>query len=342
MGISAREARGDVARYKDTEVAKAIVSVLPDSHWVGAGLAQAYLWTIEGAKPADDIARYLYNLNCYSLTKARELVPTLAEDGFLIHVKPRTKTGSAENPITKLFPAAITEQRFLERVDSLRAKRKTIDYEDDRESGHTLVDFTLTEGGLRLPVNVKNAGTRFESAKQLVGLEPDDCIPIPVYKAYDAIEKEPNLLYAVAIDYGLIDSINLHLVNLFNENEAVVWRILNDYSGTRIRDAEDKFVYGITARHWDGIRDNFANPEFRLISARKSIRILQKQPKRTPGIGLRAWGTGASAEVNVHISVAEETKPWNEVFDRIVENSLGDIIGAINRKKTEVVYDPEI
>ena len=328
--------------YTDAQVAQAIVSVLPASRWVGAGLAQAYLWSVDGDLDHEEIARHLYDLNCYSLTKARELVPALADDGFLCHIKSRTKTGSAENPITKLFPAAITEQRFLEQVDALRAQRGTVDYEDDRESGHTLVDFTLTEGGLRLPVNVKNAGTRFESARQLVGLEPDDCIPIPVYKAYDAIEKEPNLLYAVAVDYGLVESINTHLIPLFDANETIVWRILNDYSGTRIRDAEDKFVYGITTRHWDSIRDNFANPEFRLISARKSIRILQKQPKRTPGIGLRAWGTGASAEVNVHISIAEETKSWNEVFNRIVSNSLGDIIEAINRKKTEVVYDPEI
>lgn len=128
--------------------------------------------------------------------------------------------------------------------------------------------------------------------------------------------------------------------------EVVIGRqegvFLNDYSGTRIRDAEDKFVYGITTRHWDSIREGFADPEFRLVSARKSIRILQNQPKRTPGIGLRAWGTGASAEVNVHISIAGETKPWREIFDRIVQNSLGDIIEAINRKKTEVVHDPEI
>lgn len=331
-----------MTRYTDAEAAKAIIAVLPDSRWVGAGLAQAYLWAISGDRAPEDIARYLYELNCYSLAKAKELVPTLAKSGFLSHIKPRTKTGSAENPITKMFPAAITEQRFLEQVDALRAERGTVDYEDDRESGHTLVDFTLTEGDLRLPINVKNAGTRFESAKQLVGLEPDDCIPIPVYKAYDAIEKEPNLLYAVAVDYGLVDSINAHLIPLFDKNEAIAWRLLNDYSGTRIRDAEDEFVYGITTRHWGSIREGFADPEFRLISARKSIRILQKQPKRTPGIGLRAWGTGASAEVNVHISIVKETKPWREVFDRIAQNSLGDIIEAINRKKTEVVYDPEI
>ncbi len=331
-----------MTRYTDEQAAKAITAVLPDSRWVGAGLAQAYLWAISGERASEDIARHLYELNCYSLAKANELVPILAKDGFLTHIKVRTKTGSAENPITKMFPAAITEQRFLEQVDALRAERGTVDYEDDRESGHTLVDFTLTEDDLHLPINVKNAGTRFERAKQLVGLESDDCIPIPVYKAYDAIEKEPNLLYAVAVDYGLVDSINTHLISLFDENEAIVWRILNDYSGTRIRDAEDKFVYGITTRHWDSIREGFADPEFRLISARKSIRILQKQPKRTPGIGLRAWGTGANAEVKVHISIAEETKPWREVFDRIAKNGLGDIIEAINRKKTEVVYDPEI
>jgi len=328
--------------YTETEAAQAIRAVLPDSRWVGTGLAQAYLWLINQERSEEDVARHLYELGCFSLTKAREIVPTLVQDGFLCRVKTRTKTGSAENPITKLFPAAITEQRFLEQVDDLRSKRGTVDYEDDRESGHTLVDFTLIEGELRLPINVKNAGTRFENAEQLVGLKPDDCIPIPVYKAYDAIETEPNLLYAVAVDYTLVDSINKHLIPLFDNNEAIVWIILNDYSGTRIRNAEDKFVYGMTTRHWDSIRDGFSNPEFRLISARKSIRILQKKPKRTPGIGLRAWGTGANAEVNVHISVAEETKPWTEVLDRILKNGLADIISAINRKKTEVVYDPEI
>ena len=231
--------------YTEAQTAHAILAVLPDSRWIGTGLAQAYLWSINQERPEEDVARHLYDHGCLSLTKAREIVPTLAQDGFLCRVKVRTKIGSAENPITKLFPAAITEQRFLEQVDALRAQRGTVDYEDDRESGHTLIDFTLTEGALRLPINVKNAGTRFENAEQLVGLQPDDCIPIPVYKAYDAIEKEPNLLYAVAVDYGLVDSINTHLIPLFDNNEAIVWRMLNDYSGTRIRDAEDKFVYGI-------------------------------------------------------------------------------------------------
>jgi hypothetical protein len=44
----------------------------------------------------------------------------------------------------------------------------------------------------------------------------------------------------------------------------------------------------------------------------------------------------------VHLSIAEETKPWPEVAERICVKGLSDIISAVNRKKSEVVYDPEI
>lgn len=323
------------------KIAQALIGVLEGSRWIGVNLARAFLDKLAGV---DDeiIARNLYKSGCFTLTKAREIVPLIKTSGFLQFIPPRKKLGSAENPITKLFPAAITEQRFLTEFDALRKVRPTVDYEDDRFSGHTLVDFTLTENGLELPINVKNAGTRFENAKQLVGIDPDDCVPIPVYKAYDALEKEPNLLYAISVDYSLIEAINSFLIPLFDDSEKITWDILNSHSGTRIRDAEDKFVYGMTLKYWDSIYQNIRNSAFRLISARKAIRILQKHPKRTPGIGLRAWGTGANAEVNVHISLAEETKPWSEIFERIRVNGLEDIIKAINRKRTEIVYDPEI
>lgn len=81
---------------------------------------------------------------------------------------------------------------------------------------------------------------------------------------------------------------------------------------------------------------------FHVISARRAVRILQTQPQRTPGIGLKAWGTGANAEVNVHVSIREDTTPWSLVSHRIVVNGIEDIIRAINRKRVEEVFDPEI
>ncbi len=318
-----------------------VAQILGDSRWVGAQLAKAQVALRNGAQK-EETARRLYESSPLTLKRSREIVETLRDVDFESFLEERKRTGSAENPITKMFPAAVTERQFLDALDDLREARPTVDYRDERFTGHTLIDFTIIEGGLELPVNVKNAGTRFENAASLVGLDPDDCIPIPAYKAYDAIEKEPNLIYAICIDYTLKAKIERGLVTRFSAEEAYVWRILSKYAGPLIRDAEDRFVYSMVDRHWDEFSRNVAIPVFRVISARKAIRVLQKQPKRTPGLGLRAWGTGASAEVNVHISVTDETKQWDEIQSRIVEHGVTNIIEAVNRKKTELVYDPEV
>lgn len=323
------------------QIAEAVIKVLDGSRWQAVGLARAYLAILEGAKP-DDAARQLFASGSFTLKLSVEITKSMKKRGFTEFLQVRNKLGSAENPITKLFPAAITEQRFLEQLDGLMDKRSGLSYSDERKSGHTLVDFKIHEGDCGVAINVKNAGTRFESAQQLVGIAPDNCLPIPAYKAFDAVEKEPNLLYAVAVDYALLTTIRDKLLPHFSKDEETVWKLLNLHSGALVRDAEDRFVYGMTIRHWKKLAPELSHVPFRLISARKAIRILQTKPQRTPGLGLRAWGTGASAEVNVHIAVDTETKPWTEIAKRISENGLNDIATAVNRKRTEVVYDPEI
>lgn len=322
-------------------ICESVARVLPDSRWIGACLARAQTALSGGALP-EDVARTLYDQGILTLKRSKEVVEGLRTRDFTEFLDPRQKVGSAENPVTKLFPAAVTERQFLDEMDRLRDQRKSVDYQDERFSGHSLVDFNLIEGDQVLPVNVKNAGTRFENAAQLVGIDPNDCIPIPAYKAYDAIEKVPNLIYVISIDYSLIGKIESQLLTRLTSDEAEVWRLLNRFGGALIRDAEDKFIYSMVSKHWDEFSRHVSLPAFRVISARKAIRILQTLPKRTPGIGLRAWGTGASAEVNVHIAVSQETKSWVEVSSRVASNGLTEIIEAVNRKKTEVVFDPEI
>lgn len=318
-----------------------VAHILGNSRWVGAQIAKAQVALRAGADK-EATARALYEGGTLTLRRSREIVANLRDADYESFLEERKRTGSAENPITKMFPAAVTERQFLDQLDALRETRPQITYRDERFAGHTLVDFTILEGDLEFPINVKNAGTRFQNAAALVGLDPDDCVPIPAYKAYDAIDKEPNLVYAICIDYTLITKIERGLLPLFSTEEAAVWRLLSKYAGPLIRDAEDNFVYSMVNRHWESFAQCMSIPVFRVISARRAIRILQKQPKRTPGLGLRAWGTGASAEVNVHISVAAETKQWDEIHSRIVANGVANIIDAINRKKAEVVFDPEI
>lgn len=111
---------------------------------------------------------------------------------------------------------------------------------------------------------------------------------------------------------------------------------------SQLKKAEDLFVSKMIQKYWDMFSQMAASNLFHVISARRAIRILQHKPERTPGIGLKAWGTGASAEVNVHISIKAETTDWRIVSERIAHKGVADIIQAVNRRRQEWVYDPEI
>jgi hypothetical protein len=327
--------------YSDDDAAKALTSVIGDSRWEAVALAHGFLALLEG-QAEEQSARVARERGVPSLKESRELLGRCRREGFLASLKPRTRVGSAENPVTKLFPAAVTEERFLELAGDLCERHPSLSCEDERETGHSLMDFTLQNGTESLPINVKTASTPFQKARDLVGLEPDDCIPIPVYKASGALEALPNLLYVVSVDFTLVATLDRLLPELFSPDERIVWDVLNKHEGARLRTAEDAFVFSMVRRHWDRIRETIVNNPFHAVSARKSIRVLQTKPKRTPGIGLRAWGTGANAEVNVHLSIREDTTPWRDVATRIEERSLSDVIAAINRRRQEWVYDPEI
>jgi len=329
------------AASHDDTAAEALTKVIGDSRWEAVALAHGYLGLLGGASD-EEAARAIFEHGPQTLRRSRELVAELKVRGFLELLLPRQRRGSAENPITKLFPATITEQRFLELLEELRDARPSLDYSDDRESGHSFRDFTLREGELELPINIKNAGTRFERAKQLVGLDPNDCIPIPAYKAHGALEVTPNLLYLVSVDYDLVSSLDKVLPTLLTSEETVVWKLLNEHEGARLRDAEDRFIFATVRRNWDELKSVARDTPFNVISARKAIRILQIKPQRTPGIGLRAWGIAARGEVNVHISIEQETTPWHEVSKRISSDGMDSIVSAVNRRRTEVVYDPAI
>ena len=325
----------------DAAFAKAIVSVIGESKWEGVGLAKAFI-ALENRADNETAARAIYEAGPHSLKHSRELIPLIKRSGFISLLTAREKKGSAENPVTKLIPATVTEERFIEALDELKDHRRGLSYKDERQTDNKLIDFTIEENGQELPINVKNAGTRFERAQDLVGLDPNDCVPIPAYKANAAVEAVPELLYVVSVDYSLVATLNQILPTLFAPEESKVWTLLNDYAGPQIRSGEDAFIFRTVRKHWHEIKPAVAQTPFAVISARKALTILHENPKRTPGIGLRAWGTGASAEVNVHVSIADDMKPWPEVSDRIINNGIDDIIRAVNRRVMREVPAPEI
>lgn len=329
------------AKPSDAAAAKALVSVLGSCRWEAVAYARGFL-AIKAGKSIDAAAKVTSQNGNVSLKRSKEFFMGLAEKGFLGQLKARERTGSAQNPFPKMLPGRMTEQRFVEELDKLTAKRQSLTYDDERQESDTLVDFTLLENGDSLPINVKNAGTRFASAATFVGLDPDDCIPIPAYKATMALERGLNLLYAVAIDFDLVARVKSALPTIFTRQETIVYDLINAYTGSNVRSAETNFVATVVAKYWDRLKSVTDPKMFHVVSARKVIRIMNSMPKRTPGIGMKAWGTSARAEMNVHLSVKEDTTPWETIARRLEAKGIPDIVHAVNRKVMMEVYDPEI
>ncbi len=145
--------------YNDEQAARSLVTVLGSSRWLAVALAHGYLARLGGVSE-DEAARVVFAGNDLTLKRSRELMSGVAATGFLSQLPPRERTGSAQNPITKMFPATITEQRFLELLDETVTKRPSAKYEDEREVRHSLMDFKLIEGDAELPLNIKNRRER--------------------------------------------------------------------------------------------------------------------------------------------------------------------------------------
>ena len=236
----------------------------------------------------------------------------------------------------------MTEERFRLHLEELIAIGLGLSFTDDRKGRHSLSDFTLYQGDQVLSVNVKNAGTRFRKAKSIVGLDPDDCIPIPAYKALRALQNKLDLIYAVSVDYDLADRVSEFNIETFDEDEQITWDLLSIFGDKYVTEAEDRFLFGTVEKYWSELQAIAGQKSFHIISAKRSIAILNDLPGRTPGIGVRAWGTSAVGETNVHISIAKETVLWQKVADQIRGGGLSSVTASMNRTRVASIPDPLI
>lgn len=325
----------------DTRLAQALINLLADVRWEGVALAAGLLAKKGGAGSAQVAAaihKYDRHTKKEALRLATEDLGRLPLEDILAR---REKLSSAANPITKLFPGFIAEERFRELLAPLKKSIPGIEVVDVRAK-RSLADFRLEQGGLYLPINVKVASTLFRMAAELVGLPPDDCLPIPAYKAINAAKAEPHLVYAITVDYALLAKIDGLLAGRLSPDEKLVWELLGSHKGKGVRDAEDAFVYGVVTRNWVAIRAKIDHPPFVILSAKRALAVLGENYSRVPGLGVRAFGSTASAEANVHIEISKETIPWSDLVARLQASGIAGVHGEINATKRATVPAPTI
>lgn len=204
-------------------------------------------------------------------------------------------------------------------------------------------DFGVQRDELELPINVKTASTLFRNAEKTVGLAPEDCIPISAYKANGATKRVPDLVYVDLVDFALRERADAYMDSLTGE-EALLWDLFSWYGGKGAKKAQDAFMKQLFDTHRASLEALIADDSrFRVISAQRVKAIVREIPERCPGLGIKGAGTGAfNAEVNVHVSVQRETRPWSEIADILKRSGIQEVLDLVRHRETKEVAAPAL
>lgn len=211
---------------------------------------------------------------------------------------------------------------------------------DYHESGENR-DFGAQKDGCEMPINVKVASTMFREARRVVDLDPQDCIPLGAYKAIGASERVPALVYVYLVDFTLRERVDAFMESL-DEDLAIGWDLLSWFGGRGMKRAQDQYIAALFNRHGSDLRALAPDgTSFRAISAQRALAIMRKQPRRVPGLGVKAAGTGViRGEVNIHVSVQQETKAWAEVADLLRAHGVQHVLDQVTRTAQVEIPDP--
>lgn len=247
--------------------------------------------------------------------------------------------GKRKEAFQNLVVGTLTERVFRERyLAALESEGFSVF--DLHEKGENR-DYAIEKDDAELPINVKVASTLFRNAKKVVGLDPEDCIPISAYKAIGASERVPHLVYVDLVDFSLREKVDGYM-NGLDEALGAVWHLLSWYAGPGAKAAQNQYIAALFERRGeDLIALVLGVTSFRVISAQRVLAIMRKNPRRVPGLGIKAAGTGViTAEVNVHISVRDETRAWDDVIDQVRRHGVQHVLDQIARTITAEVPDP--
>lgn len=234
----------------------------------------------------------------------------------------------------------IAERAFRDdHLSELELDFEIVDYVLEGENR----DFGVERDGLELPINVKVASTLFRNARRVVDLDPEDCVPISAYKAIGASERVPDLVYVDLVDFSMRERVD-DFVGALDGEYGIGYHLFSWYGGRGTKRAQDEYVTALFDRYSDDLKALAPGvTSFRVISAQRVLAILRENPRRVPGLGVPGAGTGGFiAEVNVHISVEDETVPWELVSERLQREGIQPVLDDIRRTAAVTVPDPEV
>ncbi len=190
-------------------------------------------------------------------------------------------------------------------------------------------------------MNIKFHGTLFRQAKELVGLEPEDCFALATYKIKQGLDKQnsevlPYVFVVVsspasALDVGAaIPRDFVHLACLIHASRRVKGK----------RKVEERIVERLAdgrvpafAKTLSELQTQISRAPWRILSARKAEQLMLKLLfERVYAVRVRAFNRHyRNAELDMHFSLASDMTPLPDLLAKIAATGLHRVAGELER-----------
>lgn len=216
--------------------------------------------------------------------------------------------------------------------------------QDDRQ-GHGETDYLVLNGQSRqvFRINIKFHGSQFRKAKELVGLDPENCFALATYKIYAALNRQdsehlPYLFVIVGVP-GLTGAsvgagVPEDLVHL-----SAIARVIPRITGKR--QIEDQIVNRLTA---DPEAFGFRSAMNEYLESIRSARWFELSARRAYNLLIdhlfeRAYALRVprftrnypGAELDMHFSLSEDLRPLSEFLQVLRDHGMPGLVSRLER-----------
>lgn len=191
--------------------------------------------------PARDVATALDDLKItpgWLVGDAARVAAALAPDEPSLPAPAERRNQAFQNLVVGTLTERIFRRQHLEPLEEHGFT--IVNYHEKGENR----DFGVQKDGLELPINVKVASTLFRKAQEVVGLDPEDCIPISAYKAIGSTEKVANLVYSDMVDFKLREFVD-GIMERLDGSLGIGWHLLSWFGGKGAVRAQNEYLVAL-------------------------------------------------------------------------------------------------
>lgn len=236
---------------------------------------------------------------------------------------------------------------MLQSLDDLLGLIGRLYLEDAREARNE-TDYRVLNGQRRpvFRINIKFYGTLFRNARDLVGLDPEDCFALATYKIHQGLQKhESERLPYVFVIVGVpgltgasvgaaVPEDLAHLVSLVHASTGVPGkRAIEERVVASLTDAEQPEPFRTELTRF---REEIEAAEWYALSARRAARLLrEKLFERVYAVRVRAFARNyRNAELDMHFSLAQDLTPLKVFLTSARERGLHGL--AVDLERGEI------